>query len=252
MSYINHLKFTQAIFEQRPLDSKELLSDIRRDLIIKSLQRSKDGLPRAIQFTNAPIEEENLAKMPRRDKKRLWKLYEQIQENPQAVLPKLFELQTQYPDVPAIANYLSLAYRYNHQEELYLSTLLETYERFPDYLFGKTALAEYYLNQQEHRQVSNIFDRKFEIWQHCPDVKIFHVSEVRSFFSVVGTFFTKSNKIARALYYYCILADIDPNHHTTKRLGDEIIVREFDMFKKKFLARGRTNVFAKKIVFLES
>ena len=237
MSYINQLKLTQAIFEQRPFDSKMLLSDIKRNAIIKSLKRSKGGVPRAIQFTNAPIEEENLAKMPRRDKNRLWKLYEQIRGKPQVVLPKLLELQTQYPDVPVIANYLGLTYKFNQQEDQYFSTLLETRERFPDYLFGKIALAEYYLNQQDHRQVANILNRKFEIWQHCPNVKIFHVSEVRSFFSVVGTYFVRSNKIVLALYHYGILVDIDPDHHTTKRLGDEIILREVNMFKKRFLGK---------------
>ncbi len=233
MKYINYHKMTRAIFEQQPLDSKALLSDVKRDQVIRTLKRSKGGLPRPVQFTNEPVEEEKLAKMPTRDKERLWELYGQIPDDPLAVLPELLNFQAQFPNVPAISNYLSLVYMYSQQEDLYFRSLLETRERFPDYLFGKIGLAEYYLNLQEHTRVPSVLDRKYEIWQHCPDVKVFHFSEVRSFFSVVGSYFARSNKITLALYHYCLLQEIAPDHHATKRVGDEIVRKEFGKIKKR-------------------
>ncbi len=216
------------MFKRRPLDSKELLADVKRETIIKALQRSKGGLPRAIQFTNKPIEEAHLANMLPHDKAYLCQLYGRIREEPLSAIPELLTLQARCPNVPTIANYLSIAYLCNQQKDRHLALLSDTRERFPDYLFGKISLAEYYLNRQEHTRVPNILERKFEIWQHCPNVKVFHVSEIRSFFSVLGSYFARCNKIARALYHYCILVDIEPEHHATKRVGDEIILKELN------------------------
>ncbi|MDI6792756.1 MAG: hypothetical protein QME81_07825 [bacterium] len=134
-------------------------------------------------------------------------------------------------------NTIGIAYVYSHQEHKYFETILETTERFPEYLFGKTCLVEYYLNHHEHQKVPKILDGKFELWQHYPTVEMFHVSEVRSFFNVVGIYFARVNKIARALYHYSILADIDPDHPATKRVGDEIILKEIDHLSRKFSKR---------------
>lgn len=226
------------MFEKRPLDSQEILADVKREAVIKALKCSKGGLPRAIQFTNAPIEEANLAKMLPRDKAHLCQLYGQVRDEPLMIIPDLLTLQAQYPNVPTIANYLSIAYMYSQQEDRHLALLLDTREQFPEYLFGKIALAEYYLNHQKHSHVPKTLERKFEIWQHCPNVKMFHVSEVRSFFSVVGTYFARCNQIARALYHYCMLVDIAPEHHATKRVGDEIVLRELKKVIYRFFQRS--------------
>ncbi len=234
MSYINQLTFIRTVIERKPLDSKILLADVKHEAVIRALKRSKDGLPRPVKFTNAPMEETHLAQMPLRDKEHIWDIYDRIRDVPEDVLPELLRLRQRYPDVPVIYNYLGIAYIYSHQEDKYLETLLETRERFPEYLFGKTSLAEYYLNHQEHRKVRDVFEGKFELWQHYPTVTIFHVSEVRSFFSVVGSYFARKNNLARALYHYGILADIVPDHPATKRLGDEIILKEMDNWERRF------------------
>lgn len=228
----------QAIMARSPINSQEVLVDVNRKAVFKALKRSKGGIPRPIQFTNAPIEESNLAKMPSRDKAYLYQLCRQVQEEPLRVIPELLALQKQYPKVPAIANYLCLSYMHSQQEELYFATLMEARERFPEYLFGKIGLAEYYLNHQEHTQVPKTLEKKYEIWQHCPNVEVFHVSEVRSFFSVVGTYFARCNQIARALYHYCMLVDIAPDHHATKRVGDEIILKELNKVTQRFSKRA--------------
>jgi hypothetical protein len=243
MSYINQYKLIQTMVERRPPDSQQLLADVKRAAVLRALERSKDGVPRPVTFTNEPMEEEQLAKMPRRHKKRLWAIYDRVRETPREVIPELLKLRRQYPNVPVIYNYLGIAYISSGQEIRYLETLLETTARFPTYLFGKTSLAEYYLNHQQHRKVKEVFEGKFELWQHYPTTTIFHVSEVRSFFSVVGSYFARANNLARALYHYCILADVEPDHPATKRLGDEIILKEIDKLSRKMLRntgkRGR-------------
>jgi hypothetical protein len=228
MRYINQLKLIQTLIERKTPDSKTLLADVNYEAVIRALKRSKDGLPKPVRFTNAPMEEEYLAQVPLRDKEHLWNLYARVREVPEEVLPKLLTLQRQYPDVPAIYNYIGLAYFYSHQEREYFEVLLETTARFPEYLFGKTALAEYYLDHNESHKIPKILDGKFELCLHYPTVNLFHVSQVRSFFSVAGVYFARVNNLARALYHYGILTGIDPDHPATKKVGDEIILQEID------------------------
>jgi hypothetical protein len=239
MRYINQLKLIQTMMERKPPDLRVLLADVKHEAVIRALKRSKDGLPQPVTFTNEPMEEVHLAKMPQRDKERLWAIYEQVRETPKEVIPELLHLRQHYPDVPVIYNYLGIAYIYSGQETQYVQTVMETVERFPSYLFGKTSLAEYYLNHQEHRKVKEVFEGKFELWQHYPTVTVFHVSEVRSFFSVIGSYFARINNLARALYHYGILADIVPDHPATKRLGDEIVLKEIENLSRKISQNTR-------------
>jgi tetratricopeptide (TPR) repeat protein len=229
VGYINQFKLIQYIVEGRKLDSKKLLAEVDREKIINALKKNKKGLPRCFNCSNEPIEEENWAKIPINDKKKLWKIYRGLQKSPEKQLPKLLELKKKYPNVPAIYNYIGIAYANCKQNEKYFNTITETLQKFPNYLFGKTALAEYYLNHNEYKQIPKIFDDKFEIYMHFPPtVKIFHVSEIRAFYSVIGNYYARVNKQARALFCYFLLEGIDPSHFSTRKLGDEIILQEID------------------------
>ncbi len=179
MRYINTFKLIHTMFEHKPLDSRALLADVDQHTVMQALNRSKGGMPKSIQFTNVRMEHPALAKMRPGDKERLWEIYERVRAFPNEELPKLLELQQQYPHVPPIYNYIGIAYACSSQEDKYFEILLETNRRFPEYLFGKTALADYYLTHHEHKKVPKILDKKFELWQHYPTIELFHVSEVR-------------------------------------------------------------------------
>ncbi len=228
MKYINQSKLLQTLMAQKTPDSKTLLADVDYEAVIQALKRSKNGLPKPVKYTTEQMEEEQRSKMSRRDKERLQNIYGRIQYTPKDVIPELLTLLQRYPNVPAIYNYLGIAYICNQQEDKHFELLFETTKRFPMYLFGKTSLAEYYLTHSEHRKVPEALDGKFELWQHYPTAEVFHVSEVRSFFCVTGSYFARANNFARALYLYHLLMDIVPDHPTAKRVGDEIILKEID------------------------
>ncbi len=238
MRYINQFKLIQTMLQGTLPDSKALLADVDHEAVIQALKRSKDGLPMQVTFTNAPMEEENLAKMPRRDKERLWRLYDRVREAPEEALPKLLKLQQRYPNVPAIYNYIGLAYFYSRQADKYLEALHETVERFPDYLFGKISLIEYYLHNDQHQKVPEILEGKFELPLHYPTVDMFHISEVRAFFSVVGVYFARVNNLTRTLYHYGVLTQFAPDHPATKKVGDEIILKEISNLRRTFSKKG--------------
>lgn len=232
-SYIDPTKLIRAMMGTEPVDAMMILSNAKREKVLRALERSKDGVPQPLALTNQRMEEENLSRMPRRDKKRLWAIYDRLNETPGEVISGLLALRRRYPEVPAIYNYLGIAYKASGREKRYVKTLLETVERFPDYLFGKTSLAEYYLDQEQNRKVREVFEGKFELRQHYPTTEVFHISEVRSFFSVVGTFFARVNNISRALYHYFILSDLEPDHPATRRVANEIVLKEMSNITSK-------------------
>jgi hypothetical protein len=247
MNYINRFKLINKLLQKKKLDYRELLSSVDRNAVIKALKRTKEGVPKSFRYTDEPMEEENLSKMPQKKKEQLWKLYADIREYPEKVLPKLLELQERYPQVPCIYNYIASAYAYLGHDRQYLEMLIETKERFPDYLFGKISLAEYHVNHNHHRKVPSILDYKLEIYQHYPvDVDIFHISEVRSFYGVVGRYFVRSNKIARALFCYFALEGIDIENWNTRLLGEEIIKKEVEKLRKDFSKNVPKKTISKK------
>ena len=228
MSYLNKTNLLKAMVTNKLSDPKLLLDDVDREAVFRVLKRSKAGIPRSIGVTDEPVEEARFAKMPVRDKNRLGELREQLQKNTQKCIVELLAFQRKYPDVPIIYNYIAIAYHYNNQQDKYAEVLFETVSKFPEYLFGKLSLCEYCLNQNKHEEIPKILDRKLEIWMHRPKENIFHISEVRTFLNVVGRYFTRENKLARALYHYFALAGFDPDHPTAIRLGQEIIMKEIE------------------------
>ena len=218
-------------------NSKELLSEVNRNKIEQTLSKSKDGLPHPFVCTNEPIEEKNLAKMPNKDKQLLFDLLDRLKTSrgeAEQVLPKLIKLRKKYPNVPTIYNYMCIAYANTNQLEKYYQTIIDTYKKFPDYLFGKTSAAEYCLNNDRYKEVPAIFDNKLEIYMHYPKtIKQFHVSEVRAFYSTIGRYYAKSKKTARAIFCYYITNQVDPEHWATQKLADEIILAEIGKLKNK-------------------
>lgn len=240
MKLINQFDLIHELMQGKQIDSIEMLSKIDKNDLLRRLQKTKQGIPKPFKYTTDPIEDNNVAKMSQRDKEKLWEIYERVPKSPSEELPKLLKLKDKYPDVPVIYNHISAAYAYNGQTENYFNFIIETVNKFPDYLFGKIALAEYYLNKGEYSQVPKVLNNKLEIhMHHDPSVKIFHFSEVRGFYSVVSRYYVKANKINRALYCYFILAEVDPNHFAARQLANEIIYREIDELKKRFQERRR-------------
>ncbi len=234
MSYINRFKLIQEALNGNKLDSKELLDAVDKQAVINSVKKSKDGLPEPFRYTDAPIEEENFAKLPRKEKRELLKIFKKTPKFPEKELSKLIKLKEKFSNVPAIYNYICSAYAHSNQNKKYFKAVTETYHKFPNYLFGKTALAEYYINKDEHKRIPKILDGKFEIYMHYPPTKeIFHISEVRAFYSVTGIYYARANRIAKALFCYFTLEETAPDHNATVRLGNEIVYSEVKNMKRK-------------------
>ena len=240
MYYINRFKLIRAVFDHQSgsLDDKELLATVNRDQVFKRIEKTNPERIGTGQFliTQETMEEENWSKLPEKEKRRLLKLLEKTKksESLDAVIKELENYKQKYPDTPAIYNYLGIAYQRANQLKEYYSTLVETREKFPDYLFGKISMAEYYLSNEEFRKIPGLLDNKFEITQHYPEeTEAFHISAVKSFYYITGMYFAMAGKIELAYKTYFLLSDLDIDAASTSILGHRIIGYEIEGLKKK-------------------
>jgi len=244
MNYINQYKLIKAMqdCESGYLDRKELMSTVNRHQIMKRTEKTNPEILKTGRFniTEEPIEEENWSKMSKTEKKTILRLNEKIKKakDLDSVIRGLESYKTKYPNVPTIYNYLGIAYERTNQLKKYYKTLIETKEKFPDYIFGKISLAEYYLSDKKFKKIPDLFDNKFEITQHFPGgTDAFHISAVRGFYYITGRYFVKVGKIEMAYKSYFLLSELDNDHLTTEILGQEIIGYELSGLKRKMRSK---------------
>ena len=109
-----------------------------------------------LTFTNQPIDQHLSYDVPSKaDKETLASLYCQIRNHPETIksvnddyFTILQELKKKYTNYPAIFNYLALGYQHLGLDEKFKELTFETHAKFPSYLFGLTAIASLYLNEQ--------------------------------------------------------------------------------------------------------
>jgi tetratricopeptide (TPR) repeat protein len=236
MAYLNTYKLIEAITLGKELDAKALIAEVDKQKVLSALKRSKQGIPKPVPYTDEPIEEKNLSLMPQKEKETLWDIYGRLSamgKNYERDLAVLFALREKYPKVPCIYNYISVLYQNTGQMENLVKSLRETTRIFPDYLFGKTALAEYYLQNSYISGIPPILEHKFELYLLCPEKELFHISEVRAFYALTGMYHAEKNHLARAFHCYYLLEEIDPDHALTIRLARAIVLKEWDDLRQK-------------------
>jgi len=242
MNYINQLELIKVILNGSQVDQNYLLSTVDRQKVLKYLYKKQHSLIDLGKFiiTNQPIEEENWAKIPKIDQERIIKLYEKLKETSANVINELIEYKTKYPNVPTIYNYLCLAYQKAKQTDKYKELLIETVKKFPEYLFGKISLSEYYINNNDYKKIPELLENKFEITQHYKSIPIvYHKSTVRGFYYITGRYFAIVGNIEMAYKSYFLLFDMDNKHETTEILGNAILGYEISLLIKKISKKNK-------------
>jgi tetratricopeptide (TPR) repeat protein len=117
------------------------------------------------------------------------------------VLPKLLKYIEQYPHMPEFMNYLAMYYVNSGNETKSFEVTLQTVERFPNYLFGKTNLALLYLQQKEYEKVLTVIDESFDVKKASPERDLFHISEVRSMALLAIQYFDETEQLEKAETY---------------------------------------------------
>jgi hypothetical protein len=91
-----------------------------------------------------PIEDSSL---PEKLENELKYIFEQCQVDPGSIIDRLIELIEEYPHIPRLYNFISVAYSNLGNKKKTKHWILENYKKNPDYLFAKLGYAEICLEE---------------------------------------------------------------------------------------------------------
>lgn len=168
------------------------------------------------QITYEALPHESLKQLPMFVQEQATELYRLIRSQPAKVIAPLQRLTKKYPAVPVFYNYLRTAYEMTGQSDK-ADTLLELiYQKYPDYLFGKTNYAFRCLSTSKPDKLVEIFENKFDLKLLYPHRKTFHISEFTAFTSVIALYHDMIGDHRNARKYYRSLKYWAPNHSLTQ------------------------------------
>lgn len=174
-------------------------------------------------ITYNPIKNEYSYMAPAKIEKEInQELYVMALENPKEAIPRLEELRALYPDHPRIYNYLATALASVGNRKKAAEMVEENYRRNPNYLFARMNYAEICLRRGHTEKIPEIFDNKFDLKLLYPERKTFHITEVVSFFGLIGLYYKKINDIEKAENMLTILEHLDPDNQITSILQTAI------------------------------
>ncbi len=106
--------------------------------------QAEQSVTRGVEYeiTAEPIHDRRYKRLPRRVKDAFDRLHAEAQKRPHKAIPELLELLEQYPNMPTLYNYLSVAYSRSGQRKKAEEIIQENYRRNPDYLFARLNYAE--------------------------------------------------------------------------------------------------------------
>lgn len=162
-----------------------------------------------------PKIDQAVQKLPQAIQQELDRLYEQIAKAPARVIPRLLELQQQYPKVMLINNYLVVAYSYVDKEQQ-VQCIRENYRRHPTYLFARCHYAQHCLDQGEPDRIPAIFDHKFDLKALYPRRSRFHITEYLAFMQVLCLYFNAVGEREKAEKIYQGMRDAAPDAEETQ------------------------------------
>ena len=168
------------------------------------------------EITDEPLENRHINKLPVQVREALDDLYDKAQHRPKEAIPELERLVATYPHIPSFYNHLSVAYLHAGDSAKAEELVLETYRRFPKYLFAKTNRAHNCLQKGEIEKIPGIFNHKFDLKLLYPHRKRFHLSEFVAFAGVMCRYFDAIGEKDTAALYYRALKRIAPRHPMTK------------------------------------
>ncbi len=149
-------------------------------------------------------------------------LYEGVLSKKKNVVHKLKKAITRYPHVPQFKNYLVVYYRFAGIDTNAWSVNRKLLEKHPDYLFGKSNLAREYLEKDDLELIPDVLGEDFDLKALYPEREVFHVSEVRDYYSVVIDYLCAIGDVAAAEEKLKIMQAVDKEGDLTQRAELEI------------------------------
>lgn len=140
------------------------------------------------------------------------------------VIKKFEALKIKYPDFIRLHNLLGILYQENNQNKKRDDLIIETYQKFPNYLFAKTSIVTLHMSKNDYDKFNEVFEGKYNLKELYPDRKKFHISEALAFFGVCGRYFAHKGEISLAEKYCEMIKTLDPDNPQLKIIRNEILL----------------------------
>lgn len=149
------------------------------------------------------------------DKELLHTLYLRFQNQPETIdsencdyFKQLDVLRIKYPNTPIVLNYIGNGYQLLNLDDKVKELVIETYEKFPGYLFGVTGRANIYIQEGSPEKAFEVLKGAYTLKQLYPHRDVFHYTEARAFLDCMVAYFCAIEEIKQAENYLQIMEDL--------------------------------------------
>jgi hypothetical protein len=136
----------------------------------------------------------------------------------------LSELKDKYPAAKRLYNLLGICYEMTDEEEKVENLIIESYKKFPNYLFARTGYVSYWMRKGDYTKFNEVFSNCYNLKSLYPERSKFHISEALSFFIVCGRYFANKGDIKSATNYLNMARELRPGDSQLKLIENEIIL----------------------------
>ena len=147
----------------------------------------------------------NFSALSEEDKELMSVLYQDLHEHPETIVSEncdyfrqLNVLRIKYPNNPVILNYIGSGYQELRWQNKVEKLVVETYEKFPNYLFAQTAMANVYLRGGFTEKALEVLKGAYTLKQLYPHRTVFHISEFKAFESFMVVYFCMTKDFKQA------------------------------------------------------
>ena len=167
------------------------------------------------KITTTPIPDTDNKLMNEIDKKDFMQISSSLVHhkvnNYMVTLSKLLKLKEKYPEHKRIYNLIGICYQILGDSDSLEKIIIETYQRFPNYLFAKTGYVSYWMSKNDYSKFEEVFDGKYNLKSIYPSRDEFHVTEAITFFFVCGRYFASKRKLSIAKKYKNMIFELSPS-----------------------------------------
>lgn len=173
-----------------------------------------------LNITEEPMPDPQLDRLPEPLRDRIERVAERVmfeEGDPRDAEAELLDLMRLCPEIPQLYNHLAVTYERLDRHEEATALMLDTFRRFPNYLFAKCNWAMQCLAKGRPEEVKEIFQNQFGLHQMYPGREVFHISEVVSLYGVLAIYLLRTGDFEGAERYLAILRELAPDHPMTKQ-----------------------------------
>lgn len=168
--------------------------------------------------------------------------YESQDKKNKKIIDKLTKLIVQYPTVPILKNYLSVAYdmQGNYKKAMEVNNWILA--EHPDYLFARINRANECIDSKDYDKVTKILGEAMEIKQLYPERDMFHFAEVTNFYKVSIRYFAAIENQELAENRLKILKEIDPDSENTMQAESYLFLLRLKNAGKRWEAAAKQRI----------